>query len=233
MGGHNRAVRTQFQARLDKLAGQLHEMCLLARESVTQATESVVHNDPLAAGLAVDHCDRVEAQREPCERLAVALLALETPVATELRRVVSAIQMVGDLARMGGLARHVAEVSRRRHPQALPADIVPLVARIGQVAGELIDAAGVVLHGADPDRAAALEEHDDILDDLHRQLLDRLASPEWTGNTATVIDVTLLGRYYERIGDHAVQVGRRMIFVATGRPAREYIRTKGQHLADT
>ena len=218
-------MRTQFYARLDKLTGQLLEMCLLAREAVSQATDSLVHTDALSAGIAIDHCERVDAQREPSERLAVALLALETPVATELRRVVSAIQMVGDLARMGGLARHVADVSRRRHPRALPAEILPTVARIGQVTVELIGAAGEVLQTADPERSAALEDQDDILDDLHAALLDALASPDWTGDTATVVDVTLLGRYYERIGDHAVQVGRRMIFVATGSPAPDYTRT--------
>lgn len=231
--GDNLTMRAQFHHRLGALRGRLVGMCELAGDAINQATDALVHNDPYAAGLATGQCELIEASREPCERLALSLLALQAPVGEELRQVVTAIQMVGDLARMGGLAQHVANVARRRHPNPLPEHVVPLISRIGEAGADLTNGACEVLRTADPGLAVALTERDEILDGLHRELLDTLTKGKWSGDIATVVDITLLGRFYERFGDHAVQLGRRMIFLATGTPALDYVETIGAQTANT
>jgi phosphate transport system protein len=148
---------------------------------------------------------------------AFVLLALQQPVAGDLRAIVSAIQIAADLDRMGALALHVAKIARRRHPaHALPEQVNGYFAEMGRVAVELGNAAQQAVLSCDPDKAARIDEEDDAIDELHRQLFSGLMSHEWKHGVAVAVDVTLLGRFYERFADHAVEIGRRVIFRATG-----------------
>ena len=72
----------------------------------------------------------------------------------------------------------------------------------------------------DPEKAARIREEDDAMDDLHRHLFSVLMDREWKHGVAAAVDVTLLGRFYERFADHAVEVARRVIFQATGKSSR-------------
>ena len=126
--------------------------------------------------------------------------------------------MVADIDRMGALALHVAKIARRRHPQhALPEEVNGYFAEMGRVAVELGNSAQEVLSTRDPEKAARIREEDDAMDDLHRHLFTVLMDREWKHGVAAAVDVTLLGRFYERFADHAVEVARRVIFQATGR----------------
>lgn len=151
------------------------------------------------------------------EESAFVLLALQAPVAGDLRAIVSAIQMVADIDRMGALALHVAKIARRRHPQhALPEEVNGYFAEMGRVAVELGNSAQEVVLSHDPEKAAQIREEDDAMDDLHRHLFTVLMDREWKHGVAAAVDVTLLSRFYERFADHAVEVARRVIFQATG-----------------
>ena len=151
------------------------------------------------------------------EEKAFALLALQAPVAGDLRQVVSAIQIVGDVNRMGALALHVAKVTRRRHPaHALPESVNGYFAEMGRIAVNMGAGAKEVLETRDPERAAQLNQDDEAMDDLHRHLFTLLMDRDWKYGVASAVDVTLLGRYYERFADHAVEIGRRVIFLVTG-----------------
>ena len=146
------------------------------------------------------------------------LLALQAPVAGDLRAIVSSIQIVADVDRMGALALHVAKIARRRHPQhALPEEVNGYFAEMGRVAVELGNSAQEVLLTRDPEKAARISEEDDAMDDLHRHLFTVLMDKEWKHGVTAAVDVTLLSRFYERFADHAVEVARRVIFQATGK----------------
>ena len=115
--------------------------------------------------------------------------------------------MVADIDRMGALALHVAKIARRRHPQhALPEEVNGYFAEMGRVAVELGNSAQEVLLSRDPEKAARIREEDDAMDDLHRHLFTVLMDREWKHGVAAAVDVTLLGRFYERFADHAVEV---------------------------
>jgi phosphate transport system protein len=124
---------------------------------------------------------------------------------------------VADVDRMGALALHVAKIARRRHPQhALPEEVNGYFAEMGRVAVELGNSAEQALRTRDPERAAQIRDDDDAMDDLHRHLFTVLMDREWKHGVAAAVDVTLLGRFYERFADHAVEVARRVIFQVTG-----------------
>ena len=88
---------------------------------------------------------------------------------------------------------------------------------MGRVAVELGASAQEVLLSRDPEKAARIREEDDAMDDLHRHLFSVMMDKEWRHGVAAAVDVTLLGRFYERFADHAVEVARRVIFQATGK----------------
>jgi phosphate transport system protein len=118
---------------------------------------------------------------------------------------------------MGALALHVAKVARRRHPaHALPEDVSGYFAEMGRIAVEIGETTKTIVLKGDPHKAAQLRHDDDAMDDLHRHLFRVVMNREWAHGVATAIDVTLLGRYYERFAHHAVEIARRVIFQATG-----------------
>jgi phosphate transport system protein len=210
-------MRTAYHEQLRDLTTQLGDMCGLAGVAMDRATQALLQADLVLAEQVITDHEQMTAMSARAEESAFVLLALQAPVAGDLRAIVSSIQIVADVDRMGALALHVAKIARRRHPQhALPEEVNGYFAEMGRVAVELGNTAQDALLGCDPETAARLGEEDDAMDDLHRHLFTVLMDREWKHGVAAAVDVTLLGRFYERFADHAVEVGRRVIFIATG-----------------
>ncbi|GAA5170217.1 phosphate signaling complex protein PhoU [Pseudonocardia eucalypti] len=210
-------MREAYQSKLGGLAGELADMCDIVAQAMRKASDALLGVDLPLAEEVITGDDRIDQLRNQAEEDAFALLALQAPVATDLRVVVSAIHAAGDLERMGDLALHVAKAARRRHPESvLPEEIKPYFAEMGKVAVELAEKAAGIIRDPDVDRARELESDDDAMDDLHRHMFTVMMSPKWTHGVAAAVDVTLLARFYERYGDHAVSVARRMVYVVTG-----------------
>lgn len=215
-------MRTAYHEQLDALTSQLGEMCGMAGVAMERATQALLQADLVLAEQVITDHDQITAMSLRAEEAAFVLLALQAPVAGDLRSIVSSIQIVADVDRMGALALHVAKIARRRHPQhALPEEVNGYFAEMGRVAVELGSAAAEVVISRDPEKAARLREEDDAMDDLHRHLFTVLMDREWKYGVSAAVDVTLLGRFYERFADHAVEIGRRVIFQATGKLPEE------------
>jgi phosphate transport system protein len=212
-----RTVRTAYHDKLDELSTLLGDMCGLAGEAMAKATQALLQADLVLAEQVITGHDQLARMKAGVEESAFVLLALQSPVAGDLRAVVSTMQNVANAERMGGLALHVAKIARRRHPShALPEEVNGYFAEMGTVAVDLgHDAKDAVLSN-DVDRAAQIARDDDAMDGLHRHLFTVLMDKEWKHGVAAAVDVTLLGRFYERFADHAVEIGRRVIFQATG-----------------
>jgi phosphate transport system protein len=211
-------MRTAYHEQLEALTAQLGEMCGLAGAAMERATQALLQADLLLAEQVITDHEQIAAMSAKAEESAFVLLALQAPVAGDLRAIVSSIQIVADVDRMGALALHVAKIARRRHPQhALPEEVNGYFAEMGRVAVELGNSAQEVLITRDPEKAARIREEDDAMDDLHRHLFTVLMDREWKYGVAAAVDVTLLGRFYERFADHAVEVARRVIFQVTGK----------------
>ncbi|WP_327095246.1 phosphate signaling complex protein PhoU [Nocardia vinacea] len=210
-------MRVIYNEQMADLAHLLGEMAGLAGSAMERATQSLLQADLTLAESVITEGDRIAEMITNAEEKAFALLALQAPVAGDLRQVVSAIQIVQDVNRMGALALHVAKVTRRRHPNhALPEAVNGYFAEMGRIAVNMGAGAREVLESRDPQRAAQLNEDDEAMDDLHRHLFTLLMDRDWKYGVAAAVDVTLLGRYYERFADHAVEIGRRVIFLVTG-----------------
>ncbi|KAA0017020.1 phosphate signaling complex protein PhoU [Antrihabitans cavernicola] len=210
-------MRERFHERLDSFAGTLGTLCELSGTAMRLATAALLNTDLVLAEQVIDDVGRIDRLALECEENAFTLLALQAPVASELRQIVGGIHIVADLGRMGGLARHVAQVARRRHPDpVLPEEVRAEFAEMGRIAVAMAATAGDVLAGHDPERAAGLGVDDEAVDEMHGRLLVHIAGPDWDHGVQSAIDVTLLARYYERYADHAVQVGRRVVYLVTG-----------------
>jgi phosphate transport system protein len=216
-------MRTAYHEQLDALNGQLAEMCRLAGIAMERATQSLLQADLVLAEQVIGDHEKIMAARARAEETAFVLLALQAPVAGDLRAIVSSIQIVADVERMGALALHVAKIARRRHPQhALPEEVNGYFSEMGRVAVDLATSARDVLLSRDPAKARQMREDDDAMDDLHRHLFSVMMDREWRHGVAAAVDVTLLGRFYERFADHAVEISRRVIFQVTGQlPAED------------
>jgi phosphate transport system protein len=212
-------VRTAFHDQLDALTQTLGQMCGLAGLAMERATQALLQADLVLADQVITDHDQLVLMRTKAEDDALILLALQAPVAGDLRTVVGSIQNVADAERMGALALHVAKIARRRHPgRTLPEEVIGYFAEMGRIAVQLGHSAKDVVLTGDPYPAAQIRHEDDAMDELHRHLFTVLMDRNWEHGVAAAVDITLLGRFYERFADHAVEIGRRVVFQATGRP---------------
>ncbi|MEU6645407.1 phosphate signaling complex protein PhoU [Saccharomonospora sp. NPDC046836] len=211
-------MREAYHVELDNLADHLASMCGQVAEAMEQATQALLNSDLKLAEQVISNDANIDDARADCEEKAYALLALQAPVATDLRIVVAALHAAESLERMGDLALHVAKAARRRHPDpVLPEPVRAAFARMGEVDVRLARQAEEVIRTKDVEAARSIEADDDEVDDIHRSLFSVIMDKEWPHGMAAAVDVTLLGRFYERYADHAVSVARRIVFVVTGR----------------
>jgi phosphate transport system protein len=210
-------MREIFEAELKQLGADLVTMSQQVELAISNAGTALLTGDvPLAESVIVADAGIDALERDLDER-SVLIIAQQAPVATDLRIVVSALRMSATLERMGDLARHIAEVARGRYPrsavpQALSGTFTEMHQAATRVAGRTTD----VLATHDLDMARSIERDDDLLDQLHEDTFTALLGGNWNGSPQETVDVTLLGRYYERFGDHAVSIARRVTFLVTG-----------------
>lgn len=210
-------VRSLFHEELDFISDQLVRMSRMAAEALERATRSLLEADLELAEQVITDDEEIDAVRRDLENRAIDVLARQQPVATDLRQLVTALRMCADLERSGDLARHVAKLARMRYPLvAVPDDLRPIVKEMSVLAEEMIVRAGEVVAAHDPSGAAELQSRDDGMDRLHREVFRLLLDPDTERGRQEVVDMTLLGRYYERYADHAVSVAIRVVFLVTG-----------------
>ncbi|HEY2983907.1 MAG TPA: phosphate signaling complex protein PhoU [Jatrophihabitantaceae bacterium] len=210
-------MRDLYHDELDDLGKTLVRMTQLVRIAMERATRALLDGDLSGAERVISDDPQVDALREDLEERTFQMIARQQPVATDLRLLVTTLHLSADLERMGDLARHIAKVARMRYPElAVPEEVRDVISQMGTVALSLVAKVADVIEGRDVALAQALEAEDDSMDALHRKLFTLLLSPNWTHGVESAIDMTLLGRYYERYADHAVSVAQRVVFIVTG-----------------
>src|SRR5690606_1096675 len=194
-------MRDTYHEELDALSDRLVEMTRLARHPIASATTALLDADLDAAQEVISGDERINELNDEIETSTFALMARQQPVAQDLRVIITALHMSGDLERMGDHAVHIAKIARRRHPDsAVPAELRSIVLEMGHQAELLVVKAGVVVANRVAETARALDKDDERMDRLRRKLLDRIPSPEWSHGVEAAMDVTLAGRFYERFG---------------------------------
>jgi phosphate transport system protein len=210
-------VRKVFQAELHQIGEGLIEISSLVKDAVEKATTAFSSADLHAAQEVIAADARIDFLQNDLDERAIDVLALQGPVASDLRMIVGSLRMSASLERMGDLARHIAQLTRLRYPNpVIPAALVPTFAELARLdiliaekVTELLDSRDLELVG---DIAAAKAE----ISKLHRSVFSTIAAPEWLETPATTVDVTLASRYFERFGDHGVSVARKVSYLVTG-----------------
>jgi phosphate transport system protein len=211
-------LRTAFQDELDGVTQSLSDLSSLVSSAITQATHALLTADLSEAEAVIAADDCVDEIQHELDARIIDIIARQQPVASDLRALVTALRMSADLERMGDMAHHIAKITRLRHPgAAVPSELLLTIEEMGKVARLISDKVGGVINSKDIDKALEVEKDDDEMDLLHRKLFTALLEPTWPHGIETAIDMTLIGRYYERYADHAVSVSRRVHFQVTGK----------------
>lgn len=210
-------MRDAYIDQLDAIFEDLAGIARRVQVAVGQATKALMTGDASIAEQVISADIDIDRAREQVEENAFSLLSLQQPVARDLRTVVAALRMVAELERMGDLSVHVAKVARLRVPDvAVPGEARPTMVRMAAVAEDMVARVCEVISGRDVEAAIALGRADEEMDQLRRASFAELLSDDWSHGVEAAVDIALLGRYYERIADHAVSIANRVIFVVTG-----------------
>lgn len=216
---YGETMREEFQSDLNELSRLLVTMAEAVRAAMRKATSALLRADREAAELVVERDAEVNHLYRQVEQKVSDVIARQAPVASDLRAVVTALHISADLERMGDLAEHVAKTALRRHPSpAVPAELRPVFRQMAAVADRMADKITGVLASPTVEGAKELERADDEMDDLERELFKVLLGDDWPYGAETAIDGALLGRFYERYADHAVNAGQQVIYLITGEP---------------
>jgi phosphate transport system protein len=211
-------MRARFHAELDELMTDLATMARMAAQMMTTAAIALHQTDLALADVVIADRDPMDATLGNAEQRCVSLLALQAPVAGDLRAVVAALRAVGHLTRMGSLAGHIAVLARLKHPTPMISGPVrPLLARMSLLASQLAEDAATAIEYRDPLSGCRLGVVDDEVDALRRHLFDILFAEDWAHGVEQAVDAALIGRYYERFADHAVAIARQVCYMVSGR----------------
>jgi phosphate transport system protein len=210
-------MRDAYHEQLDSVGHTLVEMAELVGQALSRATRALLETDLPIAEAVISADDAVDALHHELDVRTLDLMARQQPVAGDLRTLVTSLRMSADLERMGDLARHIAKVARMRYPEcAVPPELRGTFEKMGEIGADLAEKVARLVEEQNVEDARALEDQDDAVDQLHREVFTTLLSQENPYTIEAAIDVTLLSRYYERFADHAVSVAHRLVFLVTG-----------------
>lgn len=210
-------MRALYQEQLDGIVDDLVNLTARVRQAVADATTALLTADLSLAESVIEHDATIDEMVEIVEEHSFRILATQQPVATDLRQIVASLRMLTDLARAGDLAVHIAKVARMRVPDvAVPDQLKPTIEDMAKLADKMMDRASRSVAHRDVDAAVALEDTDDKMDKLRKDLFRWILGDSWEHGVESAIDLALLGRYYERVGDHAVSMARRVVYLVTG-----------------
>lgn len=210
-------MRVIFDEELKAVADDLDRMVQDVHAAINGAGDALLNSNLEAAQAVIDGDIEIDALESSVIDQCVKLLAKQNPVATDLRVVVSTLRLAATFERMGDLARHIAETARRTYPQSpLTEDAKPLFMEMQQFLNSTADRMVTMLSDRDTAIAEQIITEDDKLDALHQKTFDLMLSDDWQGTKQQLIDLVLLGRYMERLGDHAVSAARRVVFIVSG-----------------
>ena len=210
-------MRTVFQQELLEVQSRLVTLANEAKTIMEKASKAFLNSDVAMADEALALTDANDERALYLDELVIKVLATQSPVARDLRILVSALRMSASLERMGSLASHIAAIARYRYPgSAIPDSLRPTFEEMSRIDIELAGKAANLLENTDLDLAREIQARDDAVDMLHRKVFDVVLAPDWSENAMFTVDVTLASRYFERFADHVVDISSKVSFLQTG-----------------
>jgi phosphate transport system protein len=208
--------RQEFERDLEAIEAKVIELFAMVAEDLPEATRALLNSDREVIQVLRERGQVIDALYPEIEDLVNREILLQAPVASDLRFLLSVLRIVPELSRSHHLVVSIA--ARANH--ILSDDLSPrcrgLVERMGTIASEMWRQAADSWYQRDRSAASALDQRDDEMDELHASLLAELAAGGMSLPVA--MEMTLVGRFYERLGDRAVNIGHRVIYLAGSSP---------------
>ena len=207
-----------FHAEIENICSQIVKLAAYATEAVSRATQALLDGDLTEAQSIIDGDDALDDTALAIEERCQQLLALQQPMAGDLRQILSALWITAELERNGDLACNICKGTRRLFGVGLSPRMRGLIAEMGEESVRLTRLGVDAFADADSGLAAALDDIDDRLDNLHRSFVQAIIE-DGIGSKLDMqpaVQLALIARYYERIGDHAVNIGDRVRYMVEG-----------------
>jgi phosphate transport system protein len=206
-----------FQNELADVQSRLIGLAENAQSIMDKASRAFLNSDVTLADEALALAGTNETKALDLDELVIKVLSTQSPVARDLRILVSALRMSASLERMGSLSSHIAAIARYRYPgSAIPTSLRQTFEDMARIDLELVGKAITLLQNTDLDLVREIQARDEAVDRLHRKVFDVVLNPEWKENAMYTVDVTLASRYFERFADHVVDISSKVSFLQTG-----------------
>ncbi|MER7796277.1 phosphate signaling complex protein PhoU [Microbacterium sp. NPDC096154] len=210
-------MREVFHQSLEDVQSRLVEIAELVTIAIDKATRAFGTSDVGLAEEVIADDKLIDERAVALDELAIEILAMQQPVARDLRIVVTALRVSASLERMGDMAEHIAQLARTRYPErAVPKGLKGTFARMGELDVNIARTLTELLRTQDLSIADQLRNSDDDVDELHASVFEKVLSDSWQGEAGATVDATLASRYHERFADHAVSIAKKMIYLGTG-----------------
>jgi len=210
-------VREIFQSQLQEVQARLVEIAEDSARIIEKASKAFNSSDVVLADEAIAISELAGEKALALDELVIRILAKQSPVARDLRILVSALRISASLERMGALAGHIAAIARYRFPgSAVPETLATTFAEMGNLDGSLAKQLVQLLKTTDADFAREIQAQDARVDELHRHVFDVVLADDWKENAMFTVDVTLASRYFERFADHVVDISSKVSYLTTG-----------------
>jgi phosphate transport system protein len=210
-------VREIFQSQLQEVQARLVEIAEDSARVIEKASKAFNTSDVVLADEAIAISEQAGEKALALDELVIRILAKQSPVARDLRILVSALRISASLERMGALAGHIAAIARYRFPgSAVPENLAATFAEMGNLDVSLAKQLVQLLKTTDADFAREIQAQDARVDELHRHVFDVVLGDDWKENAMFTVDVTLASRYHERFADHVVDISSKVSYLTTG-----------------
>lgn len=211
-------LRKSFHTELAEVHAELMRVGAQVIEAIPRATRILLDMDLEGADYMVQGDDEIDARCIAVEEHCYRILALQAPVASDLRAVITALKMTAELERSGDLTVNICKAARRIYGHEMNPKLRGIIAKMSEQAQQLFANAMEAYDESDPAKAAALDDMDNFLDALQRQFIQVIFESHAAGSIDLQVAVQLgvVARFYERIGDHAVNIGEKVRFLVSG-----------------
>lgn len=211
-------MRKSFHHDLDDVVQEMQRLAATVIENIPRATQVLLDQDMEGAEYLIMADDEIDARCVELEERCYQLLALQQPVAGDLRQIITTVRMIAEVERSGDLCVNICKAARRVYGHELDPKLRGFITKMGEQAQVLYREAMEAYSAKDGALAAAIDDMDSYLDELHRQFIQVIFECHAAGrcDLHVAVQLALVARFYERIGDHAVNIGEKVRYLATG-----------------
>jgi phosphate transport system protein len=210
--------RKAFHRDLEDVQQELVRISAGVVESIAKCTTVLLEQDLATAEAMIVADDEVDARTIDLEDRCIQILTMQAPVAGELPKLIAALKICGEIERSADLVVNICKAARRIYGHDFDPKLRILVLQMSDQARHLFSEATSAYHTADAARAAAIDDMDSFLDDLQRQFIQAIFESHAAGriDLQVAVQLAVVARFYERIGDHAVNIGEKVRFQVSG-----------------